>query len=212
MGQEQLPWVPSSLRSLVGMSARAPEGLAGGRGSIFRMAQSHGIGWSIDPLPRGLSVAPWVSSCHSHWLPSEQDEGGVWEEEAKAAVSLWTAAPLHFHTVPLAILISPCNVTETTERQRSEHQRKPTEAHLGASCPVTMEGFLPHCPLSLPRKTGRYIRQRLSLVSKHRSATELDGLEYSTNLHQLCKENWATSFNFITNIRSHGKCPDLQSH
>ena len=138
-------------------------------GSIFRMAQSHGIGWPIDSLPQGLSVAPRVSTCHGRWLPVEQDEGGIGEEKERqrgsCRIFMNSCTPSLPHC-PVGHPDQPCNVTETTERQRSDHREgRTTEAHLGASCPATVEGLLPsYCPPPLPCKTQRYIRQRWSLV------------------------------------------------
>ena len=167
VGQEQLLWVPSSSSLLWGCQPGLRKAWPGWRkhfqdGSITWRWLVH---WFLATWPLcgslGVLMPRPLASPRARWGRGRREE-----EKAEVAVSLWTVAPLHFHTVPLVILISLCNVTETTERQRSEHQEgKTTEAHLGASCTVTMEGFLPsYCPPPLPCKTGWYVRQRSSLV------------------------------------------------
>ena len=157
------------------------------------MAQSHGIGWRIDSLPQGLSVAPRVSTCHGRWLPLEQDEGGRDRRgEGKTKRKLQCLYEQLHPFIATLSRRSSCNVTETTERQRSEHREgRTTEARLGASCPTTMEGLLPsYCPPPLPCK--RAIRKTEAVIGFFLERTDQPQSLMILNIPQIfinCKEN-----------------------
>ena len=129
------------------------------------MAQSHGIGWRIDSLPQGLSVAPRVSTCHGRWLPLEQDEGGIGEEKGRQSRSCSVFMNSCTPSLP------HCPVGHPVMLRRRQRGRGQNIGRGGPLRPV-WERAAPqpwkvsfHLTVHLPFPVrGRYVRQRLSLV------------------------------------------------
>ena len=140
-----------------------------------------------------LFGCPHATAAGFPW--SKMREGGIGEEKGRqsgsCSVFMNSCTPSLPHC-PVGHPDQPCNVTEMTERQRSEHREgRTTEARLGASCPTAMEGLLPsYCPPPLPCK--RAIRKTEAVIGFFLERTDQPQSLMILNIPQIfinCKEN-----------------------
>lgn len=195
VGQEQLLWLPSSSSLLWGVGQGSAKPGQGGR----KHFQDGSIAWHWL-AHRFLATGPLCGSSGVHMPRPLASPGARWGRdrrgEGKTKQKLQCLYEQLHPFIATLSRRSSCNVTETTERQRSEHREgRTTEARLGASCPTTMEGLLPsYCPPPLPCK--RAIRKTEAVIGFFLERTDQPQSLMILNIPQIfinCKENWATS-------------------